>query len=187
MPFSTMDMSQRVLAVMVKGHELIQQLFTPQWASPWSSDHNRLPSRAHLGDGLPKTAMQCQHFLMLAAPNMSLKCVLVAAHHVTELAVVLSRLAILGDGLLLLETLLVVLTFQMSLVRLWRRGEERSRYFPHQSIGLHPNLRSGSTLIPCQKFGPHPNPTSKVLAPPPIPYQRKKPVLKRYGPCYHTP
>lgn len=55
---------------------------------------------------------------MLASSHMGLESVLVAADNVTQLTVVVTRFALLRDALLLLQTLLVVLTLQVSLVGL---------------------------------------------------------------------
>ena len=62
--------------------------------------------------------MQRENLLVLAATHVGLKCVPIAAYHVTQLTVVVSHLAFLWDILLLLETLLVVLALQVGLVGL---------------------------------------------------------------------
>lgn len=55
---------------------------------------------------------------MLASSHVGLESVLVAADYVAQLTVVVTQFALLRDALLLLQTLLVVLTLQVSLVGL---------------------------------------------------------------------
>ena len=55
---------------------------------------------------------------MLASSHVGLESVLVAADHITELTIVVARFALFRDTLLLLQTLLMVLTLQVSLVGL---------------------------------------------------------------------
>lgn len=79
---------------------------------PWSCHHDSLSfssgglsstgaGHTDLGDGLTQTTVKCQHLLVFAAPHMGLEGIPVAAEDITELAVVLTALDLLGDCLLL--------------------------------------------------------------------------------------